>query len=320
MNSSVVNVASCRWVIALLLSALLVACMTPGAEQSTQDETNYGVLLMAHGGGANWNESVLEAVEQLRQRYPVEVAFGMADAGSLEQAVRKLESAGVEHVGVVRLFISGESWFDRTRQILGMLDGAPSREAWEADSATRGHGAMPMGFWAIESRLNFHLSEEGLADAQEMDAVLLDRLRALSHNPAHEVALVLAHGPADDDEDARWVAKISERTRLAEQRLGLADVRVFTLREDWEEKREGAEEAIRRYIARAGEEGLDVMVIPYRVQGFGPYADVLAGLDYIADGVGLLPHRNVGLWVQNQAARLQQEASRHHGESLAAAP
>lgn len=304
----------------ILVSTLLMSCASESARKDSMDAINYGVLIMAHGGGSNWNESVLEAVEKLGEQYPVEVAFGMADAGSIEQAVRRLEVAGVEHVGVVRVFISGESWFERTQQILGMRDGAPSREVWAARAATHQHGTMPMGFWEIDTRLNFHLSVEGLADAEEMDAVLLHRMQALSHDPAREVALVLAHGPADDDEDARWVAKIRERTRHAQEILGLSAVKVFTLREDWEEKREGAEQAIRSYITEAQKEGLSVMVIPYRVQGFGPYSDVLAGLDYRSDGVGLLPHRNVGLWVRNQAALLRDEAFRHHLESLASAP
>ena len=304
----------------LVLSFLLVACATPGAPDEPMADTNYGVLIMAHGGGPNWNESVMDAVLTLREQYPVEVAFGMADAGSLEQAVRKLETAGVEHVGVVRLFISGESWFDRTQQILGLQDGAPTRDAWEAGAASRRHGGMHMGFWEIDTALNFHLSADGLADAEEMDEVLKHRIEALSRDPSKEVALVLAHGPADDLEDARWVAKISERTQLAKDSLGLADVKVFTLREDWEEKREGAEEAIRLYIENARKGGFDVMVIPYRVQGFGPYAEVLSGLDYRSEGVGLLPHRNVGLWVQNQAAELYSEALQHQRDLLASAP
>jgi hypothetical protein len=49
-------------------------------------------------------------------------------------------------------------------------------------------------------------------------------------------------------------------------------------------------------------------VVPFRVQGFGPYASVLDGLDYKANKMGLLPHKNVNLWIQNQAGLLQQIA------------
>jgi sirohydrochlorin cobaltochelatase len=84
---------------------------------------------MAHGGSPEWNQTVLQAVEPLRGRYPVEVAFGMADACSLQESVRALEEKGVRKVGVVRLFVSGESWYERTEQILGLRDGAPPAKA-----------------------------------------------------------------------------------------------------------------------------------------------------------------------------------------------
>lgn len=324
MNFKAVLGFTRTFIFALASALFLITCASNQgpdiAKLSSKDETNYGVLVMAHGGGANWNDSVLEAVEQLRQSYPVEVAFGMADAGALEKAVRKLETANVKHVGVVRIFISGESWFERTRQILGMQAGAPTRTEWEANAGNRPQTFMPMGFWQIDTDLSFHLTEEGLADAEEMDQVLLNRMQALSSNPEREVAMVLAHGPATDEEDARWISKISDRTEFAKNELGLAHVQVFTLREDWEEKREGAEERIRDYVLDARLKGLGVLVVPYRVQGFGPYAQVLEGLEYKSDGQGLLPHQNVGLWIKNQAFELEQEAAEHHRALIAGSP
>ncbi len=304
-----------------LVVILLNAC-TSVSEQlriasASADASNYGLLVMAHGGTESWDAAVLDSVDALREQFPVEVAFGMADAGSLEESVRNLEQQGVDHVGVVRLFISGESWLERTQQILGMQEGAPSKAEWEANAANRPRMRMPMGFWQIETELNFHLSNEGLADADEMDGVLLSRLTNLSRDPAKEVALVLAHGPADDDEDERWISKISERTILAKQRLGLQDIKVFTLREDWAPKREEAERLIRAYVEKAQADGFNALVVPYRVQGFGPYAEVLAGLDYQADQMGLLPHDNVDMWIHNQALQLKAEALDHHQELLA---
>ncbi|MCG8414904.1 MAG: hypothetical protein MI746_11860 [Pseudomonadales bacterium] len=295
---------------------LLTACSTVSEQAADQGlsstAANYGLLLMAHGGTSNWNAAVLDSVDQLRGLFPVEVAFGMADAGSLERSVRSLEQQGVEHVGVVRLFISGESWLERTRQILGMEAGAPSKAEWNASSADRPPMHMPMGFWQIETDLSFHLSEEGLAEADEMDGVLLNRLARLSENPGKEVALVLAHGPADDAEDQRWVSKISERTQFAKKQLGLHDVKVFTLREDWAPKRKEAESRIRAYVEQMQNQGFSVLVVPYRVQGFGPYAEVLAGLNYRADELGLLPHSNVDQWIRSQALLLEATATDHH--------
>ena len=173
------------------------------------------------------------------------------------------------------------------------------------------HTAMPMGFWKIDSELQFHLSREGLSEVEEMDEVLISRVRGLSSTPASEVVVIIAHGPADDEENARWIAEISDRTKLVKREMNVSDVQVFTLREDWEEKREGAEELIRGYLKEATAQSLTPIVVPFRVHGFGPYANVLAGLDYNADHKGLIPHSNVAIWIQNQAELLRLEAQAH---------
>lgn len=304
----------------LCLGALLVACAgsTRQFESGAAPTVDYGVLIMAHGGSAEWNAAVQQAAASMSNEFPVQVAFGMADAGSLERAVRNLEQAGVRHVGVVRLFISGESWYERTQQILGNQTGAPDKATAMREHAGHTMPGMPMGFWRIDTDLEFYLSDEGLADAEEMDQVVLSRIRALSRDPDREVAVVLAHGPGDDGENQRWIAKISERTRLAAQQLGLSDIRVFTLREDWQDKREAAEREIRDYVQQAKREDKTVLVVPYRVMGFGPYHEVLAGLDYRADETGLVPHANVNAWLLDQARALRVEAQRHQRELLAA--
>lgn len=300
-----------RGLTALSLGLTMASCVSdsnrstlPLADSSPQH--NYGVLVMAHGGGQNWNNAVEASLDSLRTDYPLEIAFGMADAGSLEASVRQLEARGVEHVGVVRLFVSGESWYERTLQILGLKEGAPERSSQHEHTD---HTQMPMGFWKIDTDIAFHVSKEGLAEAEEMDAILLDRVQALSTDPQSEVVAIIAHGPGDDAENARWIAEIEERTALLRDELNVHDVRVFTLREDWEEKRAGAEELIRDYLLTVTDSGLKTIVVPYRVQGFGPYADVLSGLPYSADHLGLAPHDNVALWIRNQAEALRQQAN-----------
>ena len=270
------------------------------------EDSQFGLLLMAHGGAREWNTAVEAATYEISDKYPVEIAFGMADAGSIEESIKRLESRGVQDVGVIRMFVSGESWRQRTKQILGIEEGAPSKE--EANKKSQPDMFMPMGFWRIETGLKFFVSEDGLADADEMDDVLVSRIQDLSREPEREVAVVIAHGTGSDEEDARWVQKISQRTEVAKDVLGLRDIKVFTLREDWFAKRGEAENNIRTYIEAASKNGLIPIVVPFRVHGFGPYARVLEGLDYKADGLGLLPHENVGLWVENQAEFLKGSA------------
>ena len=287
---------------------LMQACSTMQiveSDISMAGQSDFGLLLMAHGGTKEWNEAVLQATSEVSAKYPVEVAFGMADAGSLERSVRRLEKFGVKDVGVVRMFVSGESWYERTQQILGTIEGAPQKDNNEIRERT----FMPMGFWRIDTDLKFHISEDGLADAKEMDQVIVNRISRLSREPEREVAIIIAHGTGSDDEDNRWIEKITQRADTAKSTLGLRDVKVFTLREDWFAKRGEAESNIRAYLEEASRAGLEPLVIPFRVHGFGPYSRVLEGLDYRADELGLLPHKNVNLWVLNQAEHLRQTAS-----------
>ena len=300
-----------RYRLSLLICCLILvqACSTTQNTASGQFQAKgakFGLLLMAHGGTEEWNEAVQNATTEISDKYPVEIAFGMADAGSIEESVRRLEGLGVEDVGVVRMFVSGESWYERTQQILGILEGAPSKGANETPPNT----FMPMGFWKIETDIKFHLSEDGLADATEMDEVIVSRIKGLIRQPEREVAIVIAHGTGSDEEDSRWVKKITQRTETAKLTLGLRDIKVFTLREDWFAKRGEAESNIRTYMESVINDGLNPLVIPFRVHGFGPYARVLEGLDYRADKLGLLPHENVNLWVANQLELLRQTAQR----------
>ena len=303
------NLIKYRLAFFVAFSFLIQACSTMQVVESDismADQPDFGLLLMAHGGTEEWNEAVLQATAEVTSKYPVEVAFGMADAGSLERSVRRLEKLGVKDVGVVRMFVSGESWHERTQQILGTVEGAPQKDTSENPTST----FMPMGFWKIETDINFYISEDGLADATEMDEVIVSRIRRLSRDPAREVAIIIAHGTGSDEEDSRWVEKITQRTVTAKSTLGLHDIKVFTLREDWFAKRGEAESNIRSYLEEASRVGLKPVVIPFRVHGFGPYTRVLEGLDYRADELGLLPHQNVNLWIANQAELLRKRAER----------
>jgi len=289
---------------ALSAFALLTGCAAQPL-RTVQAQNDFGVLVMAHGGGAEWNREVATALAPIGKDYPLEIAFGMADATSLQDGVRRLEEKGVQRVGVVRLFVSGDSWYERTEQILGIRPGAPAKPSTDEHAAHGEHAGHSMAFWKLETDAAFALSKQGLADAPEMAEVLAQRARELSRDPAHEDVLILAHGPGDDAENQRWLELINARAEAVRQALPFRRVEVETLREDWPDKRQAAETRIRDYVQRASKEGGRAIVIPYRVQGFGPYAQVLAGLDYASDGHGLVPHPQVERWVRRQAEELR---------------
>ena len=281
-------------------ASVLAACVSPPPPQS---DARLGVLVMAHGGSKQWNSEVLAAIEPLKREHDIEVAFGMADAASMQESVQRLESRGARRIGVVRLFVSGESFLERTEQILGLAPGAPQRSA--AHAGHEGHAeGHSMEFWRIDTQSSFALSQQGLVEAPEMANVLADRARTLSRDPQREDVLILAHGPGDDAENKRWLAHLEARAEAVRRTLPFRTVRVETLREDWPEKRAAAEERIRSYVEHASQTGCAI-VIPFRVQGFGPYADVLQGLDYVSDGRGLVPDAGVTEWIEHQIATLE---------------
>jgi hypothetical protein len=283
---------------------LLAGCANGGSRQPRPPE-DFGVLVMAHGGSPEWNKAVLDAVEPLRAKNRIEVAFGMADAATIQQGVHKLESEGVHKIGVVRLFVSGESWYRRTGQIVGIFPGAPGRPEHAGHASHGEHQNHGMAFWKIHTSSSFALSRPGLAEAPEMGAVLADRAAALSRIPEREDVLVLAHGPGDDMENRRWMAYLDARADAVRAARPFRRVQVETLREDWPEKRAEAEKRVRGFVERAAREGGKAIVIPFRVYGFGPYAKVLEGTDYLSDGRGLIPHLNVTRWIEAQIGVLQ---------------
>ncbi len=290
----------------ILLAAFVLLAAPAGRASAQPANDDFGVLVMAHGGGPAWNSEVEAMLAPLGRDYRLELAFGMADPNSIQGAVRRLEARGARRIGVVRLFISGESWKERTEQILGMRPGAGPRPAADAHAGHgAAHGGHDMSLWRIETSSRFALSHEGLANAREMGAVLVDRVGPISRTPRDETVLILAHGPEDDAENARWISEISARAEALRSHAPFRAVHVESLREDWPDKRAASEARIHALAAEAARNNGRLLVLPYRVTGFGPYARVLEGVTYEADRRGLLPSPEVERWVRRQADELR---------------
>ena len=290
----------------MMLAAFALLVVPAGRATAQPADADYGVLVMAHGGGAAWNSEVEAMLAPLGRDYRLELAFGMADPNSIQDAVRRLEARGARRIGVVRLFISGESWKERTEQILGMRPGAGPRPAADPHAGHgAGHGGHDMALWRIETGSRFALSNEGLANAREMGAVLVDRVGPISRTPRDETVLILAHGPEDDAENARWISEIDARAEALRAHAPFRAVHVESLREDWPDKRAASEARIHALAVEAARNGGRLLVLPYRVTGFGPYARVLEGVTYDADRRGLLPSPEVERWVRRQADELR---------------
>src|SRR5688572_7190754 len=107
-----------RTVLPLLVVTLLVA------RSSWADP---GILLLAHGGSAEWNGRVMELAAKVNATRPTEVAFGMATRANIQSAIDKLVARGVTEIVAVPLFVS--SWstvITSTEYLLGLRAEAPA--------------------------------------------------------------------------------------------------------------------------------------------------------------------------------------------------
>ncbi|MFQ5658498.1 MAG: hypothetical protein ACE5G5_13225 [Candidatus Methylomirabilales bacterium] len=281
-------------------------------------EGKVGILVTAHGGGPDWNAAVEAAVAPLREVCPIAVAFGMADPVSLGNGIRRLESAGVRRIAVVRLFVSAESFRHQSEYFLGVRPDPPERfllhpghqEGAELRTMKRGSAAAPLlissrehSMAPVQKAASLILNREGLYDSSVSGQIILERVRGLSANPEEESILILAHGEGDERSNDRWLAKMDHLAGRIRAWGPFATVRVETLREDWKPQRGRAERRIRRFVEERSGRGEKVIVVPFRVFGFGPYKQVLAGLDYVANGRGLLPHPAITEWIRRQAGQ-----------------
>jgi hypothetical protein len=256
-----------------------------------EPDAGVGALVMAHGGSDEWNRTVEDAIEPLRAQIPTVVAFGMANPVTLQAAVDTLESRGVKRIVVVRLFISGQSFFTRTEYLFGLRTDLP------------GVSDPPA---ALRRSAEITVTEEGLVDSPQSGAILADRVRALSTGPDREAVLILAHGMEPDEENDRLLRQLNSLADSVRALGPFREVRVATLREDWEAKRAPAEADIRSFVAKHADRGHRVIVVPFRLSGFGPYREVLDGLEYVSDETGLLPHGKIADWIREQITAAHQ--------------
>ncbi len=277
---------------ALSAGACVSAPIVERPVSAAGDGPAIGVLVMAHGGGAEWNAAVAEAVAPLRDRIPLVLALGMADPRTLQAGLDSLAAQGASNVAVIRLFLSGASFLHQTEYLFGLRSDPPP---WGmiGHRMTAGTDLRPL---ATEARVL--VDPDGLAGSRAATGILEQRAEAAA-SERDAGLLLLAHGMGAEDENDRLLAAM-ERTAEKLRTAGHPEVRVAALREDWAEARTAAERSIRAAVDEMRKRHGRVVVLPYRLHGFGPYAKVLRGLAYDS-GPALLPHPLITEWVAERA-------------------
>lgn len=289
----------------------------------------YGILLMAHGGDASWNEEIARLRARVDAKIPTETALGMADPAALQAAVDRLVKRGAPRIVAVPLFVQSRSEvMDQTRFVLGLSDspsealraayarigaahaahGAHGGHAAHAASKAPGAGAHRHA-WSVErvkTAAPIALAR-ALDDHELIGRILLERAKALSKEPAKESVVLVAHGPVDDAALPAWNDSLRSLCgAVAEGRF--KDCGWGVLRDDAApEIRAAAVAELRARVARAGTAGR-ALVIPVLIARGGIERKIvkdLEGLDYSWDGKTLMPHPGFDAWVLERAASAQ---------------
>jgi hypothetical protein len=292
-----------------------VAVMAPAAAFAQ----GMGIVLLAHGGNAEWNARVLDLARKVDTTQPVEVAFGMATRGTLQAAVDRLAARGVTEIVAVPLFVSSwSSVLTSTEYLLGLRAEAPAALAMFAKMDHSGHATSPpaspagddgraatLGATPVESKAPITRMTPALNGHPIVAGILTTRARSISRNPPGEAVVIVGHGPSSDEENLRWMRDMETLAAEMARTERFASIDYLTVRDDAAPAiRDAATEELRALVARRTGEGHRVLIVPLLLS-FGGIEEGIAkrlqGLPYDMAGAALLPDDRLISWVLEMA-------------------
>jgi len=256
-------------------------------------ESEAAVLVMAHGGTETWNKSVKKAVKAAQLPYPSRVFFGMGDSPSdqrlLQDIVTEFENDGAHTIYVVPLLVSSYSEVARQWKYLLGVDVQP--------------GFMNNPLFPVTKHSTIRFGEP-LNDSAVVVEILLDRAHEISTNPAKETVIIVAHGPNDNSDNARWNEIMQNVAGRLKERGGYQNVEGITLRDDAPNSvREQAVAHLRDRVKAAGEAGSRALVVTMLIASGGIEHKIsleLRGLTYAFNTKTLLPDSRISEWIRSQ--------------------
>lgn len=292
-----------------------------------------GVLLLAHGGAAEWNTRVTELAARVNDTRPTEVAFGMATRAEIQAAIDRLVARGVTEIIAVPLFVSSSSSIiTSTEYLLGLRTEQPpalaifarmnhgshgaaaAPPATSSDTAAHaghgghtGHGAPAAvvdGTTPIAVPVPVRMTP-ALDDHPIVADIVASRARSISRNAASEALVIVAHGPNEEEDNLRWLASmgsLADRIRTTET---FASIDTLTVRDDAPaEVRAQATAELRAVVERHTQAGRRVLIVPLVISFGGIERGLrtrLEGLDYTMPTAGLMPDDRLVDWVLARA-------------------
>jgi hypothetical protein len=303
----------------MLHRALVVLLLTvsPALAQSAPSE---GILLLAHGGAADWNERVAALARTIDEAQPVEIAFGMASRPAIQGAVDKLVARGVTSIVAVPLFISSHSSVvTSTAYLLGVRSEMPPElktfakmnhgaHGGGAASGHEGHAtatAPSDNTRPVTSPVPIRMTE-ALNHHELVGAILIDRAREMSATPEREAVIIVAHGPVPDDDNQRWLDDMAVLAKQMDVATSFAQIDVLTVRDDAPKPiRDAATAELRQLVAEQTKQGRRVLIVPLLLSYGGIEKGIrqrLEGLPYTMAANALIPDARIAEWVRRSIA------------------
>lgn len=284
-----------------------VAAATPLASQMEGSgevpAAAVGVIIVAHGGGPEWNAKVMEAASEVRLSGPVGVSFLMG-SGAASSRLQDVQSAlvkqGARRIVLIPLLVSSFSGhYEQIRYLAGQTDSldAEMRHHLEMSGITRGTSGVPVSV------------APAIDDAPELAEVILTRALALGTEPESEAVFLVGHGPSETGEYVAWMANLRRVASSVQARGGFRNVMVDLVKDDAPPAvRAEAVMRIRELIelqyAITGRKVLVVplLVAPGSISRQKLPAD-LADLPIRYSGETLLPNPAIARWIEASARR-----------------
>ncbi len=263
------------------------------------------VLVVAHGGSAEWNASVERAFDGSSWGLPVAVGY-LSDANgpSVEDAYHQLTALGAQRIVMVSLMVSSHSDHMREiRSLAGLHDQSPaSASSFEATGGGRARGPSPgvkttnPHMAPIEGPVPIVALGRGLDGHPGLAEVLLDRARELSEEPARESVVLVAYGPSADADAALWQRDLERVSRSIVARGGFRSANAYPLRDDAPASiKETALAELRRAVEAGSADGRAIVipVLVSRGRTVDEIPDALDGLDFAWSGRPLMPDERI---------------------------
>jgi sirohydrochlorin ferrochelatase len=131
--------------------------------------------------------------------------------------------------------------------------------------------------------------------------ILVDRAASVSRDPAHEVVILVAHGPVPDDDNKLWLLDMGSLAERMRPTTHYAAIDCLTLRDDADAPvRNAATAQLRQKVEEIIKDGNAALVVPLLLSYGGIEGGLrkrLDGLDYRMPSQALLPDKRIVNWV-----------------------